>query len=113
MFINKIINFFEIIFFFIICYFYITYNNFLSHSLNLNYNNNLNHNNYISKSSSLNNEDLDEIYFLKHQRKILIDLLKDKQLNYMKNKFLNDIHIIDERLSILNADMDDLDIIIL
>lgn len=103
--IQQIINFLEIIFLSFICYITFTYHNFFEQEEN---------NNYVSFSSSnnLNDNDYDEIYYLKQQRKIYIDLLKDKNLDFMKNDLLNKINNIDERLIILNANMNDLDIII-
>ena len=102
---QQIINFLEIIFLSFICYITITYHNFFEQEEN---------NNYVSFSSSnnWNDNDYDEIYYLKQQRKIYIDLLKDKNLDFMKNDLLNKINNIDERLIILNANMNDLDIII-
>lgn len=102
---QQIINFLEIIFLSFICYITITYHNFFEQEEN---------NNYVSFSSSnnLNDNDYDEIYYLKQQRKIYIDLLKDKNLDFMKNDLLIKINNIDERLIILNANMNDLDIII-
>jgi len=114
--IKKIINFFEIIFFSLICFItLILYNpsfinNLFSNSSN--YNNPTN--NYINSKQYINEyKNIDEIYVLKQQRKILIELLKDKNLDYMKNTFLKDINDIDEKLLNLNANMDDIDIIII
>lgn len=113
--IKNIINFLEIIFIYLLCFiffiFYKPFNN--QQSINIkSYSTTTQQTtqNSFKLKQSLN--EIDEVYILKQQRKVLIDLLKEKNLDYMKNKFLNDIYNIDIKLQNLNANMDDIDIII-
>lgn len=120
--IKNIIDFVNITLFSIICFITLLFynNSFLNSSKKI-YNSsyifsqNTKLYNTISYNKKYSNDDneINEIYVLKQQRKIYIDLLKNKNLDYMKNTFLNKINEIDMRLLELNANMDDIDIIII